>query len=137
MRTSPKRSPCRFDLDSYLSGHELVPQCVKIDAEAAEIRILKGAMNLLSRNAEIIGELHPYAWPEFGSGLPELKDLTAAASRRLRYLDQDTEIGKTAPLLHGIVRTPTLIWPEGERCRISHVPEASCSHYRGSEPRRS
>jgi len=80
-------------LDSYLSRHDLKPRCVKIDAEGAEVRILKGAMNLLAGNAEIICELHPYAWPEFGSRLAELKDMAAAADRRIRYLDQDAEIG--------------------------------------------
>ena len=80
-------------LDSYLSRHDLGPQCVKIDAEGAEVRILKGAVNLLAGNAEIICELHPYAWPEFESSLTELKDLAAAANRRIRYLDQDAEIG--------------------------------------------
>jgi FkbM family methyltransferase len=80
-------------LDSYISRHDLVPQYVKIDAEGAEVRILKGARNLLAGNAEIICELHPYAWPEFGSRLAELKDLADAAGRRIRYLDQNAEIG--------------------------------------------
>ena len=83
-------------LDSYLSRHDLEPRYVKIDAEGAEVRILKGATNLLAGNAEIICELHPYAWPEFGSRLAELKDLATAARRRVRYLDQDAEIGDQA-----------------------------------------
>jgi len=84
-------------LDSYLSEHNL-PQlrCVKIDAEGAEIRILKGAKQVLSSNANLVCELHPYAWPEFGNTLGELKDLAAAAGRRIRYLDQDAEIGDQA-----------------------------------------
>ncbi len=82
-------------LDSYLSERNLPePRCVKIDAEGAEIRILKGAKQILCSNANIICELHPYAWREFGNTLAELKDLAAAAGRRIRYLDQDTEIGK-------------------------------------------
>lgn len=83
-------------LDSYLAMHGLEPRCVKIDAEGAEIRILKGARNLLAGNAEILCELHPYAWPEFGSRLAELKDLASAAGRRIRYLDQHVEIGDHA-----------------------------------------
>jgi FkbM family methyltransferase len=82
-------------LDSYLSEHHLPElRCVKIDAEGAEIRILKGAKQVLSSNADIVCELHPYAWPEFGNTLAELKDLAAAAGRRIRYLDQDMEIGE-------------------------------------------
>jgi FkbM family methyltransferase len=89
-------------LDSYLSERNLPePHCVKIDAEGAEIRILKGAKQILSSNANIVCELHPYAWREFGNTLAELKDLAAAAGRRIRYLDQDTEIGEQAE--YGIV----------------------------------
>jgi FkbM family methyltransferase len=84
-------------LDSYLSEHNLPePRCVKIDAEGAEIRILKGAKQVLSSNADLVCELHPYAWPEFGDTLAELKDLAAAAGRRVRYLDQGTEISGQA-----------------------------------------
>jgi FkbM family methyltransferase len=84
-------------LDSYLSECNLPePRCVKIDAEGAEIRILKGAKQVLASNADVVCELHPYAWPEFGNTFAELKDLAAAAGRRIRYLDQDTEIGDKA-----------------------------------------
>ena len=82
-------------LDSYLSERNLPElRCVKIDAEGAEIRILKGAKHVLSTNADIVCELHPYAWPEFGNTLAELKDLAAGAGRHIRYLDQDMEIGE-------------------------------------------
>jgi len=84
-------------IDSYLSEHNLPePRCVKIDAEGAEIRILKGAPGVLAGKTDILCELHPYAWPEFGNTLAELRDLAAAAGRRIRYLDQDTEIGEQA-----------------------------------------
>jgi FkbM family methyltransferase len=81
-------------LDSYISEHHLrVPRCVKIDAEGAEIRILKGATQLLASDADIVCELHPYAWNAFGNTFTELKQLAAAAGRRIHYLDQDAEIG--------------------------------------------
>lgn len=81
-------------LDSYLLEKNLPePRWVKIDAEGAEIRILKGAKRVLSSKAGIVCELHPYAWSEFGSTLGELKELAAATDRRLRYLDQRVEIG--------------------------------------------
>jgi FkbM family methyltransferase len=80
-------------LDSYLSERDLpMPRWVKIDAEGAEIRILKGATQVLSSDAGIVCELHPYAWPEFGNTLAELKELVAASGRRMRYLDQESEI---------------------------------------------
>jgi hypothetical protein len=83
-------------LDTYIATHNLPePRWVKIDTEGAEIRILKGAQKLLAGNAGVLCELHPYAWPEFGNTFAELKDLAAAAGRRMRFLDQDVEIGDT------------------------------------------
>ena len=81
-------------LDCYLEEHHLqVPRCVKIDAEGAEIRILKGAKQILASVSDVVCELHPYAWLEFDSSFSELKELANAAGRRIRYLDQDVEIG--------------------------------------------
>lgn len=74
-------------LDRYLADHTLCPRIVKIDAEGAEIRILKGAPKLLASEAAILCELHPYAWAEFGNSLSELESLVACAGRKLRYLD--------------------------------------------------
>jgi FkbM family methyltransferase len=89
-------------LDSYLLQHDLLePRWVKIDAEGAEIRILKGAKRVLSGYTGIVCELHPYAWPEFGNTLSELKDLARASGRRIRYLDQEAEIGDIAE--YGVV----------------------------------
>lgn len=91
-----------MSLDSYLLEKNLPePRWVKIDAEGAEIRILKGAKRLLASNAGIVCELHPYAWLEFGNTLSELKDMVAASGRRIRYLDQDSEIGEAVE--YGIV----------------------------------
>jgi len=89
-------------LDAYIAAHNLKePRWVKIDTEGAEIRILKGSRRLLNGNSGILCELHPYAWAEFGNTLDELKGLAAAAGRRIRYIDQDSEIGANAE--YGIV----------------------------------
>jgi FkbM family methyltransferase len=81
-------------LDSYLHDNDLpTPRWVKIDTEGAEIRVLKGAEQLLASDAGVLCELHPYAWHEFGNSYEELKQLTAASRRRIRYLDQQGEIG--------------------------------------------
>jgi FkbM family methyltransferase len=81
-------------LDSYLHDEGVpTPHWVKIDTEGAEIRVLKGAEQLLASDAGILCELHPYAWREFGSTYEELKQLAAASCRRIRYLDQQSEIG--------------------------------------------
>jgi FkbM family methyltransferase len=81
-------------LDDYLESKGLpTPRWVKIDAEGAEIRILKGAPNLLLSKAGVVCELHPYAWPEFGNTFAELKSLAELANRRIRYIDQEGDIG--------------------------------------------
>jgi FkbM family methyltransferase len=84
-------------LDDYLVEHKLPePRWVKIDAEGAEIRILRGARDVLASKAGILCELHPYAWPELGNTLTELKDLVTASGRRIRYLDQNSEMRDSA-----------------------------------------
>jgi FkbM family methyltransferase len=81
-------------LDSYIHDKGLpIPRWVKIDTEGAEIRVLKGAERLLASDAGILCELHPYAWREFGSTYEELRQLVAESRRRIRYLDQQSEIG--------------------------------------------
>ncbi|HUS95427.1 MAG TPA: FkbM family methyltransferase [Hyphomicrobiaceae bacterium] len=77
-------------LDAYLSRTHLHPSCVKIDVEGAEIRILKGARRLLSGQARIICELHPYAWPAFGNTFEEMVALVKEHGRELRYLGEKT-----------------------------------------------
>ena len=81
-------------LDSYVAERNLYPEIVKIDAEGAEIRILKGAKRLLAGDAQIICELHPYAWKEFGNTFDELKELIKLAGRCARYLDLDAEFSE-------------------------------------------
>ena len=56
---------------------------------------------MLASRATILCELHPYAWQQFGNSLQELKELAAQCGRRIRYLDQDLEIGENAD--YGIV----------------------------------
>jgi hypothetical protein len=81
-------------LDAYVRDNGLGrPRFVKIDAEGAEIRVLKGAAKLLASDTEIVCELHPYVWAEFGNSFEELKALVRNAGRRMRYLDQHAEIG--------------------------------------------
>jgi FkbM family methyltransferase len=89
-------------LDSYFAQRGLPePRCVKIDTEGAEIRVLQGAKKLLSGKTSILCELHPYAWPQFGSSLQQLKELLAGCGRRMRYLDHKSEIADDAQ--YGIV----------------------------------
>jgi FkbM family methyltransferase len=81
-------------LDEYLAQKKLPePNWIKIDAEGAEINILRGAKKVLQGNTNIICEIHPYAWDEFGVTFEELQSLVAESGRRMRYLDEESEIG--------------------------------------------
>ena len=89
-----------------------MPRLVKIDVEGAEIKVLKGARCLLAGDADVLCELHPYAWPELGDFLDELKTLARESGRRIRYLDRAEDLGDKA--IYGIVRL--------ERSREYHGP---------------
>jgi FkbM family methyltransferase len=90
-------------LDAYLAERGLPePRCVKIDTEGAEIRVLKGARRLLAGKATVLCELHPYAWSQYGNSFDELKTVVAQSGRRMRYLDQDRDVGSDAT--YGIVQ---------------------------------
>jgi FkbM family methyltransferase len=88
-------------LDDFIARSGLHPDWVKIDVEGAEIRVLRGARKLLSGEAQIVCELHPYAWEAFGDSFDELRSLVAAAGRRMRYLDQAHSLA--GPPSYGIV----------------------------------
>lgn len=84
-------------LDHYLERHDIMePRWVKIDAEGAEIRILRGAPNLLASRAGILCELHPYAWAEFNTQFSEFKDIVRKSGRRIRAFDGGTDLGEEA-----------------------------------------
>jgi FkbM family methyltransferase len=84
-------------LDCYLERNRLpAPSWVKIDAEGAEIRILRGAPKLLAGPTRVLLELHPYAWPEFGDTLEDLQKMIAACGRRMVVLGTTEEVGREA-----------------------------------------
>lgn len=80
-------------LDDYLSSKNLKsPDWIKLDAEGAEINILNGARDVLQSQAKIICELHPYAWPSFGTSFEELMSLVEESGRTISYLDSSLKI---------------------------------------------
>jgi FkbM family methyltransferase len=84
-------------LDVYLERNRLpAPSWVKIDAEGAEIRILRGAQKLLAGPTRVLLELHPYAWPEFGDTLEDIQKMIAACGRRMVVLGTTEEVGREA-----------------------------------------
>ena len=75
-------------LDDYLQRNgPAEPDWLKVDAEGAEIDVLRGAPRLLRGRTKIVCELHPYAWPSFGTGFEDLEAIVKEAGRTLRPLD--------------------------------------------------
>ena len=84
-------------LDDYLGARKLTfPKWIKIDCEGAEINVLKGANQVLGSDTNIICELHPYAWNEFGTTWEDLLGLVRANKKQIRYLDESVNIGNGA-----------------------------------------
>lgn len=80
-------------LDEYLSSNNLgFPKWIKLDTEGAEISILKGARQVLKSGANIMCELHPYAWEEFETNFGELLQVISECGRKIRYLDESLKI---------------------------------------------
>jgi FkbM family methyltransferase len=79
-------------LDDYLVSNGLPdPDWLKIDAEGAEINVLRGARRALHGKTKIICELHPYAWQSFGTSYAELETIVAQAGRKITSLDGEPQ----------------------------------------------
>ena len=80
-------------LDDYISSRDLrCPDWIKLDTEGAEVNILRGARDTLKAGAKVACELHPYAWPQFGTTFQELLDLVSECGRTISYLDESLSI---------------------------------------------
>lgn len=80
-------------VDEYLAANALPdPAWLKIDAEGAEVNILRGAKRVLLGRTQILCELHPYAWSSFGSSFEELLRIIESAGRTVRFLDDSRDI---------------------------------------------
>ncbi len=101
-RSAEEISVQTMTIDSYIERSKLQDvSWVKIDAEGAEIRILRGATATLKTRAKFLCELHPYAWEAFGTNLRELQDTVAAAGRSMTYLGSGEPVSD--PAAYGIV----------------------------------
>jgi FkbM family methyltransferase len=80
-------------LDDYIRDIQLsAPNYIKLDIEGAEINALRGATNTLRSGTVILCELHPYAWPEFGTSFDDLLRLIHDSGRNVKYLDEERRI---------------------------------------------
>jgi len=68
------------------------PDWIKLDTEGAEITILRGARAVLRSGTKIVCELHPYAWPEFGTSYGEFLSIVRDCGRSVHYFDESSSI---------------------------------------------
>jgi len=84
-------------LDDYLVSNGLSdPDWVKIDAEGAEINVLRGASRAMHGKTRIVCELHPYAWESYGTSFDELVSIVRHAGRHMTWLDDSREFNGQA-----------------------------------------
>ena len=82
-------------IDAYLHQAKLPPpDFVKIDIEGAEVDALSEAKSVLSSDAVILVELHPFAWGEVARTHRRFLDLMDEHGREARYLDEEKPIGR-------------------------------------------
>ena len=80
-------------LDDYIRCARLsAPDYIKLDIEGAEINALRGATTALRSKTVILCELHPYAWPEFGTSFDDLLRVIHDGGRKVKYLDEERRI---------------------------------------------
>ncbi len=79
-------------LDAYVARAKLSPNLIKIDVEGAEVHVLRGAQQLLSSDATILCELHPFAWERNGVSFSDLLAALSRSRRRIRYLGADHDL---------------------------------------------
>ena len=69
-----------IDLDTFFADRR-DPDVLKIDAEGAELSVLRGAERILASGASVICELHPYAWEQAGHDENDLVQWLAERGR--------------------------------------------------------
>lgn len=90
-------------LDQFCIDRGLKPDLLKIDAEGAELHILRGGQNLLQNNGPLIlCEVHPLNMRTCGASLPEFRRFLETAGYELRELDAPGHLD----IFHGVISRP-------------------------------
>jgi len=81
-------------LDRFCASRGITPHVFKIDVEGAELRVLRGARNLLlTRRSAILCEVHPQQMQHCGSSLGELQEFLDGIGYFLTPLDEPNPTG--------------------------------------------
>lgn len=81
-------------LDQFCKDRHIKPDILKIDVEGAELLVLQGAKNLLSKgNVSILCEIHPNQMKNCGSSLSGFCEYLDTLGYYLKPLDEPNELG--------------------------------------------
>jgi FkbM family methyltransferase len=95
-----KSETASVTLDQFCKGRNIRPNVLKIDVEGAELRVLRGAQNvLLNEQLFILCEIHPKQMQYCGSSQHELIAFIDSIGYCLRPIDEPNEFG----IFHGLI----------------------------------
>jgi FkbM family methyltransferase len=95
-------------IDEFCSERSIAPDVIKIDVEGAELSVLRGARRTIrARGAalELFVEMHPAAWPSFGTSAVDLLDECASLGLTPVALDTPRPIDAVEGVCFHLVRT--------------------------------
>ena len=81
-------------LDAFCQERSIRPAWVKVDTEGWELPVLRGAVNLFSKNKDMrfIVEMHPYAWATAGYDAETFRRFCSEHSLRLEPLSKQGDV---------------------------------------------
>lgn len=82
-------------IDAVCSRRQLRPRLIKIDAEGAELDVLRGARETIAAGGSELRlylEIHPQLWPHFGASREAIEAELASQQLRVERLDGDPDV---------------------------------------------